>query len=71
MYVEDGVHVLAGLFVLISVTLGYFWTPWWFLFTAFVGANLFQYGLSKFCPLGLLLKRLGLPPLPRGKCPGG
>ena len=41
------------------------------LLTAFVGANLFQYGLTKFCPMALILKLSGVRPLPRDKTTGG
>jgi hypothetical protein len=65
MYVEDYIHVFAGTFVLVSLALGHFWTPWWLLFTAFVGANLFQYGWTGFCPLGIILKKCGVKQRPR------
>jgi fatty acid desaturase len=61
MVVNDWIHVIAGIFILVSVALGVWVHPYWFFFTAFVGANLFQYGLSKFCPMGLILKILGVP----------
>ena len=68
MVVNDWIHLLAGAFILISLGLGvdcgynpFFVHKYFLFFTAFVGANLFQYGLSKFCPLGLLLKKLGVP----------
>jgi hypothetical protein len=71
MYAEDYIHLFAGTLVLVSLALGYFWTPWWFLLTVFVGANLFQYGLTKFCPMALILKLFGVRPLPRDKTTGG
>ncbi|MBI4262988.1 MAG: DUF2892 domain-containing protein, partial [Acidobacteria bacterium] len=40
--VERGLRLVAGFFVLLSVALGVYVNPWWFAFTAFVGANLFQ-----------------------------
>jgi len=61
MVVNDWIHVFAGSFILISLALGYWVSPYWYLFTAFVGANLLQYGFSKFCPLGVILKKLGVP----------
>ena len=66
MIVTDWIHTLAGLFILVSLALGVeaspiFHSKYWFFFTAFVGLNLFQFGLSKFCPMGLILKRLGVP----------
>ena len=51
----------AGLFVLASVALGWFVHPLWFLFTAFVGFNLFQSSLTGFCPLERILGRMGFP----------
>lgn len=66
MTIDRIIHVVAGSFVLISLLLGVpasplFASPWWLALTAFVGANLFQYGLTNFCPLGWILKRLGVP----------
>lgn len=64
MTVNDYIHVIAGTFILVSLAFGVeasplFLSKYWLWFTAFVGANLFQYGLTKFCPLGLILKKLG------------
>ena len=66
MVVNDWVHVFAGFFILLSLALGVdasplFVSKYWLWFTAFVGANLFQYGFSKFCPLAIILKKLGIP----------
>jgi hypothetical protein len=61
MTVNDWIHVLAGSFIMISLALGHWVHPYWFFFTAFVGANLFQFGFSRFCPLGVILKKLGVP----------
>ncbi|MBL8111577.1 MAG: DUF2892 domain-containing protein [Acidobacteria bacterium] len=59
MTVDDMLRAIAGAFVIASVALGYFVHPAFFLFTAFVGLNLFQSGFSKWCPMIWLLKRLG------------
>lgn len=59
MTVENGVRVLAGSFVLISLALGLKVNPWWFAFTAFVGVNLIQSAFTGFCPAASLLKKLG------------
>jgi hypothetical protein len=64
MTVDNFVHVFAGTFILLSLALGVqaspiFHSSYWLWFTAFVGANLFQFGFSGFCPLGLILKKLG------------
>lgn len=66
MTVNDAIHALAGTFILLSLALGaeaspLFLSKYWLWFTAFVGANLFQYGFSKFCPMGGILKKLGVP----------
>lgn len=66
MTVNDAIHALAGVFILLSLALGaeaspLFLSKYWLWFTAFVGANLFQYGFSKFCPMGSFLKKLGVP----------
>ena len=66
MTIDRWVHVLAGTFILLSMLLGVPGSPlfvsrWWLAFTAVVGANLFQYGLTNFCPLGWILKKLGVP----------
>jgi uncharacterized membrane protein YccC len=49
----------AGVFILASLALGWFVHPAWFLFTAFVGANLLQSGFTRVCPLERILGRLG------------
>ena len=61
MTVTDWIHSIAGTFILISLALGVWVHPYWLFVTAFVGANLLQFGFSKFCPLGIILKKLGVP----------
>jgi len=61
MSVNDYIHTIAGTFILVSLVLGIWVHPYWFFFTAFVGANLFQYGITKVCPMGFILKKLGVP----------
>jgi hypothetical protein len=61
MTINDWIHVLAGSFIMLSLALGYWVHHYWFFFTAFVGANLFQFGFSKFCPLAIVLKKFGVP----------
>ncbi|MFH1215598.1 MAG: DUF2892 domain-containing protein [Pseudomonadota bacterium] len=65
MIIIDWVHVIAGFFILLSLALGVeaspiFMSKYWLWFTAFVGANLFQLGFSKFCPLAMILKSFGV-----------
>ena len=50
----------AGTFILISLALGWWVSPNWFLFTAFIGVNLIQSTLTGFCPLDRVLSRFGL-----------
>lgn len=61
MIVSDWIHVVAGSLILASLALGHWVSPYWFLFTAFIGLNLFQFGFSGFCPMGKILKALGVP----------
>ncbi|MBF0430049.1 MAG: DUF2892 domain-containing protein [Fibrobacteria bacterium] len=61
MTVQNYIHVIAGLFILISLALGTWVHQYWYFFTAFVGVNLFQYGFTNFCPLGIILKLFGIP----------
>jgi hypothetical protein len=61
MKVNDWIHTIAGTFIVTSLALGWWVHPGWFFFTAFVGLNLFQFGITGFCPLGLILKKLGAP----------
>jgi dolichol kinase len=50
MTLEGSVRLFAGSMVLLSVALGYFVSPYWFLLTVFVGLNLIQSAFTKFCP---------------------
>jgi hypothetical protein len=61
MTVERAVRALAGFLVMGSLALGYWVHPGFFLFTAFVGANLFQSAFSNACPAMSVFRRLGLP----------
>ena len=66
MTVERYIRLMAGFFVLLSLALGIEGSPvfvsqWFLAFTAFVGLNLFQSGITNFCPPSFLLKRLGVP----------
>ena len=49
-----------GTFVLVSLGLGWYVSPWFLLFTAFVGLNLFQSAFTKWCPLMTILRGLGM-----------
>lgn len=60
MTVERGLRLTAGTFILISLALAYWVSPYWLLFTAFVGLNLFQSGISNWCPAMMILRKIGL-----------
>jgi len=51
----------AGVFILLSLALGYWVSPAWLLFTAFVGLNLLQSSFTAVCPLEKILGRVGFP----------
>lgn len=61
MTVERILRSMAGTFVLLSLGLGYWVSPYWFLFTAFVGLNLLQSGFTNWCPAMWMLKKIGVP----------
>lgn len=60
MSLEHRIRIIAGTFILVSLALGIWVNPNWFWFTAFVGANLFQSGFTKWCLMEKILLRLGL-----------
>jgi len=60
MNVERYLRLIAGSLVVLSLTLGWFVSPWFFLFTGFVGLNLFQSAFSNWCPMMTFLRRLGV-----------
>jgi len=61
MTTERIVRMVAGIFVMVSLALGYWVHHGWFCFTAFVGLNLFQSSFTGFCPLEIILKKSGVP----------
>lgn len=65
MQLEQIIRALAGTLVTVSVTLGYFIDPYWFLMTVFVGLNLFQSAFTKWCLAEEILKKAGLGGLQR------
>ena len=60
MNIERYLRLIAGFFVMLSVALGYWVSPYWFLFTAFVGLNLFQSAFTNWCPMMSILRKLGV-----------
>lgn len=59
MTVERGLRLVAGAFVLASVILGVYVSPWFLALTAFVGANLLQSAFTDWCPMMAILRRIG------------
>jgi len=60
MTMERYIRLIAGTFVLVSLGLGYAVSPYWFLFTAFVGLNLIQSSFTKWCLMEDILAKLGV-----------
>jgi hypothetical protein len=64
---ERIVRMVAGIFVMGSLALGYWVSPWFYLFTAFVGLNLFQSSLTRWCLMEDILRKFGVAPcVPEG-----
>ena len=62
MSIDRLVIAIAGSFILISLLLAHFYSEYWLWFTAFVGANLLQSAFTGFCPMAIILKKLGVKP---------
>ena len=68
MTVERLLRLIAGFFILLSVALGWGVSPYFFLFTAFVGLNLFQSAFTNWCPMMAILRRAGVERPAAGCC---
>jgi hypothetical protein len=64
MTIDRMVLAFAGAMILLSLVLGLFVSPYWFLLTGFVGLNLLQSAFTGFCPLAIILKKFGQTPGP-------
>jgi hypothetical protein len=62
MTLENSIRLLAGSLVLISLTLGWFVSPYWFLLTTFVGVNLIQSSFTHWCLAEKIIARLFFKP---------
>lgn len=62
MNLDRAIFAFAGVMVLLSVALTYFFSPWWLLLTVFIGLNLLQSSITGFCPAAMLFSRLGFKP---------
>jgi len=60
MTVERALRLIAGSFILLSLVLGRYLSPYWYFFTAFVGLNLLQSGFTNWCPMMTFLRKLGV-----------
>ena len=60
MTVNEALRAMAGVVILLSLALGYWVSPYWYLFTAFVGLNLLQSAFTKWCPAMTIFRKLGL-----------
>jgi len=72
MTVERYLRLIGGAFVLASLALGFWVSQWFYLFTAFVGLNLFQSGFTNWCPMMWLLRKAGVKdqvPSPKPESP--
>jgi len=62
MSIDRIVLAFAGAVILVSLLLAHYHHPYWLWLTAFVGVNLLQSAFTGFCPLAIILKRLGAKP---------
>ena len=60
MSVNEALRAMAGFMVLLTLALGYWVSPYWLLFTAFVGLNLLQSAFTRWCPAMLVFRKMGL-----------
>lgn len=58
--VNQALRAVAGFFIVLSLALGWWVHPAFYLFTAFVGLNLLQSGFTRWCPMMAILRRVGL-----------
>ena len=60
MQMHYTIRAIAGTFILVSLALGFWVSPYWYLFTAFVGLNLLQSSITKWCLMEQILEKLGV-----------
>lgn len=60
MNIDRIIFAFAGTVILVSLALGNWVHPYWFFLTAFVGLNMLQAAFTGFCPLAMILKKLGV-----------
>ena len=62
MNVDRAVMAFAGVMILVSVALSVWVSPWWLLFTAFIGLNMLQAAFTGFCPAAMIFRKFGSKP---------
>jgi hypothetical protein len=60
MSMDAKIRLIAGTFVLATLALGWWVSPWWLLFTAFVGLNLIQSSFTRWCLMEDILRATGI-----------
>ncbi|MBW1660145.1 MAG: DUF2892 domain-containing protein [Deltaproteobacteria bacterium] len=60
MHIERWLRLIGGIAVLGSVILGFTHSHYWFYFTGFVGLNLLQSAFTNFCPMMVVLRKIGI-----------
>ncbi|MBN9032130.1 MAG: sulfurtransferase [Rhizobiales bacterium 63-7] len=60
MTIDRAVMMFAGFMVLLSLALGVYVSPWWYLLNAFVGLNLMQASVTGFCPAAIAFRKFGV-----------
>ncbi|MBN8214565.1 MAG: DUF2892 domain-containing protein [Xanthomonadales bacterium] len=60
MNLDRAVMAFAGVMILVSIALTHFVSPWFWLFTAFIGVNLFQASFTGFCPAAIIFRKFGV-----------
>ena len=62
MNVDRAVLAFAGTMILVSLLLAWIFTPYWLLFTAFIGLNMLQSAFTGFCPAAIIFRKMGAQP---------
>jgi hypothetical protein len=62
MNIDRLVFAFAGVMILLSLVLSYTASPYWLILAGFVGLNMFQAAFTGFCPLAMILRKLGVAP---------
>ncbi|MGD0940160.1 MAG: DUF2892 domain-containing protein [Terracidiphilus sp.] len=60
MTIERGLRLMAGIVVLLSLTLAHYHSPWWLMLTGFVGLNLLQSAFTNWCPAMAIFRAMGM-----------